>query len=100
MHKGITATANGFYGPQGRSLRLAAKIPNLNEQLNEFNHYGLKITNFEMETSALYALSGMLGHNACTVCAIIANRFKGEYSKDYKLTVDKLIQIVLTRLTA
>ena len=54
---------------------------------------------FEMETSALYALSGMLGHNACTVCAIIANRFKGEYSKDYKLTVDKLIQLVLTRLT-
>ena len=93
-----TATANGFYGPQGRSLRLAAKIPNLNEQLNEFNHNGLKITNFEMETSALYALSGMLGHNACTVCAIIANRFKGEYSKDYKLTVDKLIQVVLTRL--
>ena len=99
MHKGITATANGFYGPQGRSLRLAAKIPNLNEQLNEFKHNGFKITNFEMETSALYALSGMLGHNACTVCAIIANRFKGEYSKDYKLTVDKLIQLVLTRLT-
>lgn len=100
MHQGITATANGFYGPQGRSLRLAAKIPNLNEQLNEFNHNGLKITNFEMETSALYALSGMLGHNACTVCAIIANRFKGEYSKDYKLTVDKLIEVVLNRLAA
>ena len=98
LRQGITATAPGFYGPQGRSLRLAAKIPNLNEQLNEFNHNGLKITNFEMETSALYALSGMLGHNACTVCAIIANRFKGEYSKDYKLTVDKLIQVVLTRL--
>jgi len=100
MHQGITATANGFYGPQGRSLRLAAKIPTLNEQLNAFNHNGLKITNFEMETSALYALSGMLGHNACTVCAIIANRFKGEYSKDYKATVDKLIEITLTRLTS
>ena len=67
---------------------------------SEFNHNGLKITNFEMETSALYALSGMLGHNACTVCAIIANRFKGEYSKDYKLTVDKLIEVVLNRLAA
>jgi len=100
MYKGITATANGFYGPQGRSLRLAAKIPNLNEQLNEFNYNGIKITNFEMETSALYALSGMLGHNACTVCAIIANRFKGEYSKDYKSTVDKLIEITLNRVTS
>jgi purine-nucleoside phosphorylase len=80
-------------------LRLAAKIPNLNEQLNKFNHNGLKITNFEMETSALYALAGMLGHNACTVCAIIANRFKEEYSKDYKLTVDKLIKLVLSRLS-
>ena len=99
MHKGITATANGFYGPQGRSLRLAAKIPDLNEQLNEFRHNDLKITNFEMETSALYALSGMLGHNACTVCAIIANRFKGEYSKDYKATVDKLIELTLNRIT-
>ena len=52
-----------------------------------------------METSALYALAGMLGHNACTVCAIIANRFKEEYSKDYKLTVDKLIKLVLSRLS-
>lgn len=99
MYKGITATANGFYGPQGRSLRLGAKIPNLNEQLNSFELKGKKITNFEMETSALYALSGMLGHDACTVCAIIANRFKGEYSKDYKTTVDKLIETVLQRLT-
>ena len=98
MNTGITATANGFYGPQGRSLRLATEVPNLNEQLNNFHFKNHRITNFEMETSALYGLSAMLGHNACTVCAIIANRFKKEYSKDYKKTVDQLIEIVLNRL--
>ena len=99
MHKGITATANGFYGPQGRSLRLATKVPDLNEQLNQFKYKENRIINFEMETSALYGLSAMLGHHACTTCAIIANRFKKEYSKDYKKTVDQLIEIVLHRLT-
>ena len=96
--KGITATANGFYGPQGRSLRLKTRVPELNEQLNQFNYNNLRITNFEMETSALYGLSAMLGHKACTVCAIIANRFKKEYSKDYKKTVNQLIEITLNRL--
>jgi uridine phosphorylase len=98
MYKGITATANGFYGPQGRSLRLATEVPDLNEQLNQFNFKNQKITNFEMETSALYGLAGLLGHNACTTCAIIANRFKKEYSKDYKKTVDLLIELVLNRI--
>jgi len=98
FHHGITATANGFYGPQGRSLRLETKVPELNEQLNQFRYKELRITNFEMETSALYGLSAMLGHRACTVCAIIANRFKKEYSKDYKKTVDQLIEITLDRL--
>ena len=98
MHKGITATANGFYGPQGRTLRLATDVPNLNEQLNTFSFKNHRITNFEMETSALYGLSALLGHNACTTCAIIANRFKKEYSKDYKKTVDQLIEIVLERI--
>ncbi len=98
MHKGITATANGFYGPQGRTLRLATDVPNLNEQLNTFSFKNHRITNFEMETSALYGLSGLLGHNACTTCAIIANRFKKEYSKDYKKTVDQLIEVVLERI--
>ncbi|MBG14910.1 MAG: phosphorylase [Crocinitomicaceae bacterium] len=100
MHKGITATANGFYGPQGRSLRLATAVPNLNEQLNSFSFNKHRITNFEMETSALYGLSSLLGHNACTTCAIIANRFKKEYSKDYKKTVDQLIEVVLERIIA
>ena len=99
MYKGITATANGFYGPQGRSLRLATEVPDLNEQLNQFNFKNQKITNFEMETSALYGLAGLLGHNACTTCAIIANRFKKEYSKDYKKTVDLLIELVLNRIS-
>jgi len=98
MIKGITATANGFYGPQGRSLRLGLNVPDLNEQLNQFNFEGHRITNFEMETSALYALGGMLGHNTATVCAIIANRFNKTFSEDYQKTVDKLIKVLLERL--
>jgi uridine phosphorylase len=98
MHQGITATANGFYGPQGRSLRLAAKVPDLNEQLNTFKMDEHIITNFEMETSALYSLSALLGHEAVTVCAIIANRFAKTYSVDYNIPVDKLIKTVLDRL--
>lgn len=100
IEKGITATASGFYGPQGRMLRLPLAVPDLNETLTSFNSHGKRITNFEMETSALYGLSNMLGHNACTVCAIIANRIAKKYSKDYKVTVEKLIDVVLERLTA
>lgn len=99
MIKGMTATANGFYGPQGRSLRLSPNVPDLNEKLNHFSFNGHRITNFEMETSALYALGGMLGHNTATVCAIIANRFTKTFSEDYKKSVDELIKIVLERLT-
>ena len=99
MIPGITATAHGFYGPQGRSLRMSPKINELNQKLRQFEYLGHRVTNFEMETSALYGLSGSLGHQACTVCAIIANRFKKEYSKDYKSTVDLLIQNVLEKLT-
>ncbi|UTW60883.1 nucleoside phosphorylase [bacterium SCSIO 12741] len=100
MYGGITATAGGFYGPQGRQLRLSAHRPELNEQLNQFNHNGHRIINFEMETAALYGLGGMLGHQCCTVCAVIANRFTKSYSKDYKTTVNKLIESTLNRLTA
>jgi len=97
-HKGITATSPGFYGPQGRILRLNTAIPNLNEKLESFSHNGHCITNFEMETSALYGLAAMLGHNAVTVCAIIANRTIKQFSKDYKKTVDVLIEQVLNNL--
>ncbi len=95
---GITITGNGFYGPQGRILRLKTKQENLNEQLTNFQFNGLKMMNFEMETSALYALGGMMGHKTATICAVIANRHLKEYSKDYKKTVEKMILYVLERL--
>jgi len=98
-HVGITATAPGFYGPQGRILRLNTAIPDLNEKLTSFKYKGHRITNFEMETSALYGLSTLLEHNAITICAIIANRIRKEYSKDYKKFVDILIEQLLNRLT-
>ncbi len=99
MHTGITATACGFYGPQGRRLRLDMAIDGLNEKLTAFNYNNHRVTNFEMETSALFGLSKLLGHEAITACAIIANRIRKEYSKDYKITVDKLVKIILQRLT-
>ncbi len=98
MRKGITISAPGFYGPQGRVLRLPLQDPDLNEKLTNFDYFGRKITNFEMESSAIAGLSCLLGHNALTICSIIANRFRGEYSVDYKKAVDKLIKIVLDRI--
>lgn len=98
MHHGITATANGFYGPQGRSLRLKTKIPDMNKFLNRFDYKNQKILNFEMETSALYGLSTMLGHHACTVCAVIGNRFSNTFSKDYKKAIENLVTTVLKRI--
>lgn len=98
MHTGITATACGFYGPQGRILRLNLHMPDLNEKLTNFKSDGWRITNFEMETSALFGLSSLLGHHATTVCAIIANRIRKEYSKNYKIAVNNLIETVLERI--
>lgn len=99
-HVGITATAPGFYGPQGREIRLKASSKNLNDLLTSFDHNGLKITNFEMETSALYGLGKMLGHNCLTACVIIANRVRKEFTSDYKKSVELLIENSLERLTA
>ncbi|MDB9809252.1 nucleoside phosphorylase [Flavobacteriales bacterium] len=98
VKKGITATAPGFYGPQGRTLRLNPYITNLHEKMESFNYKENRITNFEMETSALYYLGKSLGHNTLTICAIIANRLTKEYSKDYKKTVEKMINLVLKRI--
>ena len=98
MIKGITATASGFYAPQGRSLRLATERSDQNERLNSFRFGENRIINFEMETAALYGIGTMLGHDCCTVCAVIANRFKRSYSKDYQKTVRDLVQIVLDRV--
>ena len=95
---GITVTGNGFYGPQGRVLRLKTKQENLNEQLQNFNFNDTKIMNFEMETSALYSLGGMMGHKTATICAIIANRHLKQYSENYKKTVDEMILYVLGKL--
>ena len=95
---GITATAPGFYGPQGRTLRLSPSIKNLHEKMKNFSFEGKKICNFEMETSALYYLGQTLGHNTLTICAIIGNRLTKEYSKDYKKTVEKMIDLVLNRI--
>ena len=97
--KGITATANGFYGPQGRSLRLGLKDDRFNQKLSTFKFNNQSLTNYEMETSALYGIGSALGHNTLTICAIIANRFNKTYSKDYKATVNSLIEEVLNRLT-
>lgn len=99
-YTGITATACGFYGPQGRTLRLIPAVPDLNERMMGFKHQDLLITNFEMETSALFGLSRLLGHRSATACAIIANRASLEYSKDYKPVIENLITSVLDRLSA
>ena len=99
LKKGVTATAPGFYGPQGRKLRLTPWVEDFNQQLTDFEFNGNRITNFEMETSALYGLGALLGHQTCTVCAIIANRVIKQYSKNYHLAVEDLIQLVIKRLT-
>ncbi len=99
-YTGITCTAGGFYGPQGRQLRAVPSVDGLNERFSAFRHEGLRITNYEMETSALYGLAGLLGHRACTVCAVVANRARNEYSKDHHATVEGMIDMVLDRLLA
>src|SRR5690606_21775730 len=97
-HIGLTATAGGFYGPQGRQLRAVPSVGDLNEKLTSFRHEELRLLNFEMETSALYGLSGLLGHRACTVCTVVANRLRKEYSKDHHTAIDRMIGQVLERL--
>lgn len=99
IRRGITITAPGFYGPQGRQLRLPVKDSTLNSRMGEFSYNGYPVSNYEMETSALYALGKSLGHNTMTICAIIANRPAGTYSKDHKKTIKQLIDTTLNQLT-
>ncbi|MFZ6053288.1 nucleoside phosphorylase [Halocola ammonii] len=94
---GITATANGFYGPQNRQLRLPLSNPNQTEQYRKFDYKGLRITNYEMETAGLYALGAALGHKMCTKCVILANRYRKEFSKNPKQITETLIDDVLAR---
>jgi uridine phosphorylase len=96
--KGITATATGFYGPQGRVIRLPLHDPELNAKIQNFDYHGERIINFEMETSALYSLGAMLGHEMATLCLIIANRATMEYSLDHKPHIKKLVELVLQTL--
>jgi uridine phosphorylase len=91
FHQGITVTCPGFYGPQGRVLRLGIRNPSLITRLTDFRFGQHRITNFEMETSAIYGLGKLLGHNCLAVNAIVANRVKQEFSKDGKAAVEKLI---------
>jgi len=98
MRHGLTISAPGFYAPQGRQLRLKTTDPELNDKISSFRFGDKKITNFEMESSAIYGLSKLLGHNALTVCNIIANRIRKEYSADYKISMEKLIVKILDRI--
>lgn len=98
VFKGLTATAGGFYGPQGRVLRLPLQDPELNKKMDSFDFNGFRITNFEMETSVIYGLSKLLGHKALSLNAIIANRVTGNFSKDPKKTVERLIEYALGKI--
>jgi len=97
---GLTATCSGFYGPQGRVLRLELQDDSLNRKMDSFDYKGLRVTNFEMETSAIYGLSKLLGHKACSMNAILANRALGTFSKTPLATIDKLIVYTLNKLVS
>lgn len=100
MHHGITATAPGFYGPQGRTIRLHPSVPNLNDRLAAFHYNDTPVTNLEMETSAIYGFSHLLGHEALTVCLIIANRPRGTFLNDYHAPMRQLAATVVERLAS
>ena len=98
MVRGITVAAGGFFGPQGRRLRIPLADPRQNEKIEKFEYQGLRITNFEMESSALAGLARLLGHRATTVCMVIANRLAHEANTGYKNSIDNLIDTVLERI--
>lgn len=97
--KGMTISASGFYGPQGRAVRQGLAMPNMLEDFESFEFGGYKITNFEMEGSALAGLSAKLGHNAGTVCCVIAHRYLKDANTDYKPRVAELVRLALDRLS-
>ena len=98
MVKGVTIACGGFFGPQGRELRVPLANPNQNKDVMSFEYNGYKITNFEMESSALAGLSKLMGHKALTCCMVIANRVAKEVNSDYKNSIDGLIKLVLNRI--
>lgn len=97
-HSGITVTCPGFYGPQGRVLRMGLNNPNLNNDLTTFSWGDQKILNFEMETSAIYGLGKLLGHECLSLSVIVANRLAGKFSNDADAAIDKLIRNTLERI--
>lgn len=97
---GVTISAPGFYGPQGRVLRLPLADPRLNEKIESFAFEGQRITNFEMECSAIYGLSKLLNHEALTICLIIANRLEKKANGNYHESMERMIKFVLDRLTS
>lgn len=98
MERGVTVACGGFYGPQGRELRIPLADPTQNQKLVDFEYDGWKITNFEMESSALAGLCRLLGHHATTCCLVVANRLIKEANPNYKNTIDNLIKTVLDRI--
>lgn len=98
MVRGVTIAAGGFFGPQGRELRVPLADPNQNDKIEKFEYKKYKITNFEMESSALAGLAKLMGHKAMTVCMVIANRLIKEANTGYKNTIDELIKKVLERI--
>lgn len=97
VEKGITVTSSGFYAPQGRSLRLGTRTSEVNEKLEQFSFENHRVVNFEMESSALFALGKAMGHQCITICLGIANRPRMEFSKGYEAEMNGLIQYVLDR---
>jgi len=95
---GITISAPGFYAPQGRKLRLDTFDSEINNKLSEFSFFGRKICNYEMESSAIYGLSQLLGHKALTICAVVGNRVTGEFINDYKPIINDLAIKVLRKI--
>lgn len=98
MVRGITIACGGFFGPQGRELRIPLADPDQNEMVESFEYNGMRITNFEMESSAVAGLSALMGHKALTCCMVIANRRAKQANTGYKNTIDGLIKIVLERI--
>ena len=98
VRNGITVTSSGFYGPQGRSLRLPSLMPNIHLALGNFEHEGLQIVNFEMESSAIFALGKALGHQCTSICLGVANRPQEIFSTDIDQAMDELIAFVLERI--
>ena len=97
---GMTISAPGFYGPQGRVVRQKLAMPDFLEKIESFSYKGKRFTNFEMEGSVIAAMGRNLGHETATVCCVIANRYNKDADTDYKLMLDSLIDLVLNRLTA